>query len=166
MQALAIELAKRGYVTATVSYRLSGEALYPAAIYDVKSSVRWLRTHADSYQIDSHKIVIAGASAGGQIAALVGVTNGQGKFDPNAVVYSADYVNELTPPTLFIVSSVPRFSLGYVEMANKLEFFHIQNSVIPIPNSPHSFWFFDPWLQPTANAIENFLHTIWAEHPA
>lgn len=81
---LAARLAARGIAAATISYRLSGEAQYPAAIHDVKQAVRWLRAAAPQYAIDAGRIAIAGASAGGQIAALAGMTNGQPAFDPDA----------------------------------------------------------------------------------
>lgn len=84
MTPLAQQLALRGYVTATISYRLAPEAKYPAAIHDVKAAIRWLRVNAETYDIDVDKIAIAGGSAGGQIASLTGVTAGIEKFDPQA----------------------------------------------------------------------------------
>ena len=69
---LAVRLAARGYAAATVSYRLSPTARYPAAIHDVKDAVRWLRQRRD---IDPRRIAVAGGSAGGQIASLVAVTS-------------------------------------------------------------------------------------------
>ena len=84
MMPLAHQLALRGYVTATISYRLSPEAEYPAAIHDVKAAVRWLRENAKTYGVNPERIAVAGGSAGGQIAALVGMTNGDVKFDPQA----------------------------------------------------------------------------------
>jgi acetyl esterase/lipase len=80
---MAIRMAEQGYAAATISYRLSPEARYPAAIHDVKAAVRWMRTHAGEYGIDPARIAIGGGSAGGQIAALVGVTNGVDRFDPD-----------------------------------------------------------------------------------
>lgn len=71
---MAIALAERGYVTAVVEYRLSPEAQYPAAIHDVKEAIRWLKVHANEFGIDSSHMAISGSSAGGQIAALVGMT--------------------------------------------------------------------------------------------
>jgi beta-xylosidase/acetyl esterase/lipase len=79
---MAIAMAARGYAAATISYRLSGEAPYPAAIHDAKAAVRWVRTHAAEYGIDASRIAIAGGSAGGQIASLTGVTSGIASFDP------------------------------------------------------------------------------------
>jgi acetyl esterase/lipase len=81
---MAIRMAERGYAAVTISYRLSPEARYPAAIHDAKAAVRWVRVHAADYGIDAGRIAIAGGSAGGQIAALTGVTNGEARFDPDA----------------------------------------------------------------------------------
>ncbi|WP_339868858.1 pectinesterase family protein [uncultured Algoriphagus sp.] len=72
---MAIALAEKGYVTAVVEYRLSPEAQYPAAIHDVKEAIRWLKVHANEFGIDTSQMAISGSSAGGQIAALVGMTN-------------------------------------------------------------------------------------------
>lgn len=74
-------LALLGYVCFTPEYRLSTEALYPAAVHDVKSSVRWVRKKAKKYHVDTAAIVIAGHSAGGQLAALMGVTNDNPAFE-------------------------------------------------------------------------------------
>lgn len=72
---LAARLAARGIAAATVSYRLSGEAPYPAAIHDVKESLAWLAARQAEYGFDGSRIAVAGGSAGGQIAALVGMTD-------------------------------------------------------------------------------------------
>src|SRR4030095_13493662 len=78
---LAQRLADLGYVCFTPEYRLSTEALYPAGIYDVKSSIRWVRKNAAKYNIDPDKIVVAGHSAGGELAAMMGATNGIPSFE-------------------------------------------------------------------------------------
>ncbi|MDR3681069.1 MAG: alpha/beta hydrolase [Flavipsychrobacter sp.] len=78
---MAQQLAARGYVAITVEYRLSPEAKYPAAVYDLKSAIRWTRLHAVDYGIDKDKIAILGCSAGGQLAALLGTTNGVVTFE-------------------------------------------------------------------------------------
>lgn len=65
-----------GYAIASVEYRLSPEARFPAQAHDIKAAIRFLRAHADRYQLDPRRFVIAGASAGGHLAALVGVTAG------------------------------------------------------------------------------------------
>lgn len=78
---MAQKIAEKGYVTIPVEYRLSPEAKYPAAVYDLKTAVRWIRANADRYHIDTTCIVISGCSAGGQLAALVGATNCQEAYE-------------------------------------------------------------------------------------
>ena len=63
-------LASKGYVVASIEYRLSGEARFPAAIQDVKTSIRWLRSKSAQLGIDPTRAIIWGGSAGGQLAAL------------------------------------------------------------------------------------------------
>jgi len=77
---MAIQFAQKGYVAATVEYRLSPEALYPAAVIDIKTAIRWLRKNANELNIDPERIAIAGCSAGGQLAALIGSTNGSSLY--------------------------------------------------------------------------------------
>ena len=79
--ALAQRLAALGYVCITPEYRLSTEALYPAAVNDLKAALRWMRKNAAKYAIDINKIAVAGFSAGGQLAALLGTTNGNKNFE-------------------------------------------------------------------------------------
>ena len=78
---LAQRLADLGYVCFTPEYRLSTEALYPSAVYDLKSALRWIRSNAKKYNVDTNKIAVLGFSAGGQLAALLGVTAGNLKFE-------------------------------------------------------------------------------------
>jgi len=70
-------IAFEGFVVASVEYRLSGEAPFPAAFEDVRAAIRWLRTNAVSYGIDPSRVVAFGGSAGGQLAALVGTSCGK-----------------------------------------------------------------------------------------
>ncbi len=211
---MAIRMAERGYVAATISYRLSPQAPYPAAIHDAKAAVRWVRAHAGEYGIDPGRIAIAGGSAGGQIAALTGVTNGEPRFDPDGGAVPSDvqaivnidglsdftseearkyeddpakqpssagawfggryaektalwrdasplyHVKATTPPMLFIVSAQRRFSLGREQMVEKLRGLGVPNRVVPVPDTPHSFWLFDPWLAPTVEAADAFLREV------
>ena len=73
----AAHLAARGYVTASADYRLAGEAHFPAPVEDVKCAVRWLRAHADEIGLDPERLGVAGGSAGGYLAAMVGSTPGE-----------------------------------------------------------------------------------------
>ncbi|RKR84850.1 acetyl esterase/lipase [Mucilaginibacter gracilis] len=82
---MAQQIAGRGYVAITVEYRLSTEALYPAAVNDVKTAIRWVRANAKAYHIDTNKIALWGFSAGGQLATLVGTTGGSALFAGNGV---------------------------------------------------------------------------------
>ena len=80
--AVLASLAARGYVVASVSYRLSGEAAFPAQIQDVKAAILWLRSHASDYRIDPKKAVTWGVSAGGHLAGLAGVSCGATDLEP------------------------------------------------------------------------------------
>ncbi len=202
MAPLAARLAARGIAAATVSYRLSGQARYPAAIDDVKEAVRWLRKGAGGFNVDPERVAIAGGSAGGQIASLVGM------LEPQAIraVVSIDGLSDFTsedarkyeddpakkpsaagawfggrysekealwrdaspithagkgsPPVLFIVSGVPRFSVGKEAMAAKLAEYGIHSDTVALPGTPHSFWLFDPWVSPTVDAMTAFFDRV------
>ncbi|MCF0069292.1 pectinesterase family protein [Dyadobacter sp. CY261] len=78
---LARKLAAKGYVCITADYSLSTHALYPAAVHDLKAALRWMRTQSSAYDIDTARIAILGFSAGGELAALIGATNGIPKFE-------------------------------------------------------------------------------------
>ena len=71
-----VAFVNAGYAMASVDYRLSGTAPFPAQIHDVKAAIRFLRARADAYGYDTSRIGILGFSAGGHLAALAGVTNG------------------------------------------------------------------------------------------
>jgi len=82
---LAQKLAEAGYVCVTADYRLSAQARYPAAVYDLKNAIRWMKKNAINLHIDTTKIAITGFSAGGQLAALIGTTNGVQKFEQQQI---------------------------------------------------------------------------------
>ena len=69
-------LVRKGYAVASVDYRLTPVAPFPANVHDIKAAIRFLRAKAEDYGLDPQRFAIAGASAGGHLAALVGVTNG------------------------------------------------------------------------------------------
>ncbi|MGD9955827.1 MAG: alpha/beta hydrolase fold domain-containing protein [Candidatus Nanopelagicales bacterium] len=70
-------LLERGYAVASIGYRLSGEAVFPAAVQDCKAALRWLALHADDLGLDRARFALWGASAGGHLAALLGATGDQ-----------------------------------------------------------------------------------------
>jgi acetyl esterase/lipase len=76
-------IAPHGFVTVAVEYQLSPEAKYPAAVHNIKSAIRWLKANAATYGVDTSKIAISGTSAGGQLASLIGTTNGNAQFEGN-----------------------------------------------------------------------------------
>jgi len=212
MNPIAAELASNGYVAACVEYRLSPEANFPAAIYDLKSAVKWLKANANKYNIDTNKITILGCSAGGTLAAFVGTTNGNHNFElTDNINYSSNvqsivdidgildftdpaesgkdsipenpsagkqwlgysykenpdiwieaspltYVDKNTPPMLFINSSFDRFHAGRDEAIQILKSHNIYYEVHTIPDTPHSFWLFEPWFEETINLTLDFLN--------
>jgi acetyl esterase/lipase len=79
-------LARKGYVVASIEYRLSGEARFPAAVDDVKTAVRWLRSQASELGIDRSRAVLWGGSAGGHLAALAAASCGVAELTPKFAV--------------------------------------------------------------------------------
>jgi acetyl esterase/lipase len=71
-----LEGLKRGYAVVSVNYRMSGEALFPADILDVKAAIRWVKLQAAQYKFKADKIAVWGGSAGGNLAALAGTSAG------------------------------------------------------------------------------------------
>jgi acetyl esterase/lipase len=70
----ALPFLSRGYAVASINYRLSQHAQFPAQIEDCKAAIRWLRAHAKTYNLDPDRIGVWGASAGGHLVALLGTT--------------------------------------------------------------------------------------------
>ncbi|MCX2680008.1 alpha/beta hydrolase [Galbibacter sp. EGI 63066] len=206
---MAQHLAQNGYVGVSVAYRLSEVAKYPAAVQDIKASIRWLRKNARKYNIDADRIAILGASAGAQLATLIGVTSNDPMFSEGGTKYSdevqaivnvdgivsfihpeaeegkyaaywlgggketnfitwkvaspLEYVDENTPPTLFINSAQPRFHAGRDDMIAILDANNIYSEVHTIPESPHSFWLMHPWFEVTLNFTLDFLDKTLGE---
>ena len=71
---LAKKLVSEGYVAVTVNYRLSGEAVFPAAIHDVKAAIRFIKANAKEYSVNPNKIGTWGSSAGGNLSAMMGTS--------------------------------------------------------------------------------------------
>lgn len=72
----------RGYIVASIEYRFSQKALFPAQIQDCQAAIRWLRANAKKYNIDPNHIGVGGASAGGHLVALLGTSGGKKAFPP------------------------------------------------------------------------------------
>ena len=71
---------KRGYAVASLEYRVSGEAKFPAAVLDCREAVRCIKSHAEEYKVDVNKIIVIGGSAGGNLAAMIGMNVPNGQF--------------------------------------------------------------------------------------
>ena len=72
----AVPLTAKGYAVAAINYRLSQHAVFPAQIEDCKAAIRWLRANAAKYHLDSDRVGVWGASAGGHLVAMLGTTGG------------------------------------------------------------------------------------------
>jgi acetyl esterase/lipase len=85
-----IAYAKKGYVTASISYRLVKTAPFPAAAQDVHCAIKWIKLHAQEYGIDSNKIALVGGSAGGHLAMLIGYGGSEPLFSEGCEIDSVD----------------------------------------------------------------------------
>ncbi|MCX8035842.1 MAG: alpha/beta hydrolase [Candidatus Sumerlaeia bacterium] len=101
----ALRMLERGYVVASINYRLSQEAIWPAQIQDCKAAIRWLRANADKYHIDPDRIGVWGSSAGGHLVALLGTTGDvkalEGNEGPQGVSSRVQAVCDFFGPTDF-----------------------------------------------------------------
>lgn len=70
----------RGYAVASVEYRFSQKAKFPAQIQDCQAAIRWLRAHAKEYNLDAEHVGVVGGSAGGHLSSLVGTSGGKNVF--------------------------------------------------------------------------------------
>ncbi len=70
-----------GYICADINYRLSGDSLFPAQIYDCKTAIRFLKAHASQYFIDTCNVGLMGMSAGGHLASLLATSYGYTPFE-------------------------------------------------------------------------------------
>lgn len=108
LRGYGILLARYGFVCVASEYRLSGEAVWPAQINDVKAALRWLRANADHYGVDPTKITVSGNSAGAHLALmLAGLADGELEGDGGHADASTDVaaVVAIYPPTQLRVGS-------------------------------------------------------------
>ena len=113
-----------------ISYRLSDVAIFPAALIDCKTAVRWIRSVADQYKIDTSRIAVCGGSAGAHLASLTALTSGVEKYESGP--YS-EYSSSVSLAILFN---------GHYDMADQLKK-HIQD------NSMYLFFGGHPWEVPS-----------------
>jgi acetyl esterase/lipase len=105
----ALSLVPHGYAVASVQYRFSQEAIFPAQIHDCKEAVRWLRAHAAEYGLDGARIGAWGPSAGGHLVSLLGTSGGvaalEGEGDYRGVSSRVQAVCDWFGPTDFLQMS-------------------------------------------------------------
>jgi len=102
LRGYGIQLARYGLVCVASEYRLSGEAVWPAQIHDVKAALRWMRANADQYGVDPSRIAVSGNSAGAHLALmLAGLADGQMEGDGGnpGVTTDVSAVVAIYPPT-------------------------------------------------------------------
>ena len=81
VEPVPLHLLLDGYAVASINYRLSPEALFPAQLEDCKAAIRWLRAQAEEFGLDPNRIGVWGASAGGYLAALLGTAGAIRDFE-------------------------------------------------------------------------------------
>ncbi len=82
-------LTRDGFAVASVEYRLSTMAKYPAQIDDCRSALRWLQSNTSRFNLDPHRIFLAGDSAGGHLAALLGIEERAPRIRAVCAIYPA-----------------------------------------------------------------------------
>lgn len=76
-----LEGINRGYAIISTNYRLSGEAIFPAGIMDIKAAIRFIRANANTYMLDAEKIVVAGGSSGANYTCMICVTSNRPELE-------------------------------------------------------------------------------------
>lgn len=104
-------LAEKGYVVASITYRVAPTAKFPQPLEDVKASIRYLRAHADQWNIDKDRIGIIGGSAGGYLSAFAGTTSGTKTFDKGENLQESSKVN--CAVDLYGLSDLSRVGMDY-----------------------------------------------------
>lgn len=112
-----------GYVCADINYRLSGDTLWPAQIHDCKAAVRFLKTHAAEYFIDTCRIGVIGESAGGNLASMLGTTGGVADLEGLHLgsIHASSRVQavvDLFGPINFLTMDAEALALGFVINTN------------------------------------------------
>ena len=106
----ALRLVERGFAFASIDYRLTNVAIFPAQIEDCKTAIRFLRANASRYNIDPDHIGVWGGSAGGHLAALLGVTNDIKELDGSRYGYSQVSSAVQAVVTLYGLHDLPALS--------------------------------------------------------
>lgn len=114
---MRLALAQAGFVVAAAEYRTVPD-MFPALLEDGKTAVRYLRAHAADYGIDPNRIGVLGDSAGGYLAEMLGVTNGEKKFDRGDFLSESSDVQAAV--TLYGISNLLNISEGFPDEVRKV----------------------------------------------
>jgi acetyl esterase/lipase len=190
-------LAERGFFGMAIDYRLAPAYPSPASFEDAQAAVVWLRSHASQYHLDPNRIAAVGSSAGGHLAAMLGVSSGpqsnpatkveavvsfNGIFDLNTMPPSAmvekfigspcstaldrcksaspiAYVQSGLPPFLILHGTADK-TAPYAQatsMVATLQAAHDSATLFTADGAPHTFWAQDRWMNPSFDAMYQFL---------
>lgn len=119
-QGVPMDYLRQGYAVASINYRLSQHARFPAQIEDCKAAVRWLRAHAREYRLDPSRFAAWGASAGGHLAAMLGTTGDTREFDVGPNLDHSSRIQAVVDyfgPTDFLQMDAHRLQGGMVHDA-------------------------------------------------
>ena len=119
-QGAPVAYLSKGYALASINYRLSQHAIYPAQIEDCKAAVRWLRAHAAQYSLDPERFGAWGPSAGGHLVAMLGTTGSVRQFDVGENLEVSSRVQAVVDyfgPTDFLQMDAHRLPSGMVHNA-------------------------------------------------
>ncbi|MEM7455677.1 MAG: alpha/beta hydrolase fold domain-containing protein, partial [Planctomycetota bacterium] len=115
----ATTLLEHGYVVASINYRLSGHAIFPAQVHDCKAAIRWLRANAETYNIDPQRIGVWGSSAGGHLVAMLGTSGDddtmEGQIGVTGVSSRVQAVCDWFGPTDFTVMNRQAGAQGAID---------------------------------------------------
>ena len=112
----AIHLARAGYVTASINYRLVPEAVFPENIQDVMCALAFFQAHADEYGFDPGRVAVMGYSAGGHLASMLGVASDLAEIQPDCMAGSP------APPRAVISGAGPEDMRLLPEVDSVIEF--------------------------------------------
>jgi acetyl esterase/lipase len=151
----ALFYAKHGFIGVSITHRTSDIAIFPAAVHDCKTAIRWLRAHAKEYNIDPDKIGVTGFSSGGHLAALLGTSGGDSFLEGNGGYpdYSSNVqaVVDHFGPTDFL-------KMNNSDLADRIDHF--------AANSPESLFLGGPLREKTEMArLANPINYIDPEDP-
>ena len=115
-----MEYLKSGYAGASINYRLSQHAIFPAQIEDVKAAVRWIRANAETYRLDPNRFAAWGSSAGGHLVAMLGTAGDITEFEVGENLEVSSQVQAVVDyfgPTDFLQMDTHRLPDGLVHDA-------------------------------------------------